>query len=153
MWNLTLTMWHMTHDTWYTTWDKWHVTHDFFKIMVSVLLSAHFKRFSFSCMPDFKNLILNDRWHTTWDKWHVTHDFFIYIFLDALASLVLMIKTDSLIDTQIGNWQSLGLLRSIRSHHLKWNITQNAISLKMECHSKWNVTQNGMSLKMECHSK
>ena len=37
--------------------------------------------------------------------------------------------------------------------HLKWNLTQNEMSLKMECHSKWGVTQNGMSLKMECHSK
>ena len=25
------------------------------------------------------------------------------------------------------------------------------MSLKMECHSKLNVTENGMSLKMECH--
>ena len=24
---------------------------------------------------------------------------------------------------------------------------------KMECPLKWNVAQNGMSLKMECHSK
>ena len=46
----------------------------------------------------------------------------------------------------------------------KWDVTQNGMSLKMECHSKvlslkmefhskWNVTKNGMSLKMECHSK
>ena len=46
-----------------------------------------------------------------------------------------------------------------------WNVTQNEMSLKMECHSKlnvtkmechskWNVTtQNGMSLKMEYHLK
>ena len=43
-------------------------------------------------------------------------------------------------------------------------VTQNRISLKMECHSKWNFTQNGRSLnwnitqnkillKIECHLK
>ena len=43
--------------------------------------------------------------------------------------------------------------------HLKWNVTQNEIPLKMECHSKWNVTlkwtvtQNRMSLKIKCHLK
>ena len=51
------------------------------------------------------------------------------------------------------------------------NVTQNGLSLKMECHSKlsvshnkrnfthigmsqkWNVTKNGMQLKLEYHSK
>ena len=28
---------------------------------------------------------------------------------------------------------------------LKLNVTQNRMSLKMDCHSKWNVTQSGMS--------
>ena len=28
--------------------------------------------------------------------------------------------------------------------HSKWSVTQNGMSLKIECHSKWNVTQNGM---------
>ena len=37
--------------------------------------------------------------------------------------------------------------------HSKWNVTQNGVSLKMECNSKLNVTQYGMSLKMECHLK
>ena len=58
--------------------------------------------------------------------------------------------------------------------HSKWNftekwmslkmVTQNGMSLKLECHSKYNVTlnkchskrnatQNVMSLKMECYSK
>ena len=54
--------------------------------------------------------------------------------------------------------------------HLKWIITQNGISLLMECHSKrmplkmdchsklnvapkLNITENVMSLKTECHSK
>ena len=36
--------------------------------------------------------------------------------------------------------------------HSKWNVTQNGMSLKIECHSKLKVTQNGMSLQMECHS-
>ena len=61
------------------------------------------------------------------------------VFLDALASLGLMIVPDSFTD---------------------WKLTVPQIpqipqisSLKMECHSKQNVTQNGMSLKMECHSK
>jgi hypothetical protein len=36
---------------------------------------------------------------------------------------------------------------------LKWNVTQNGMELKLECHLKWNVTKNGMSLKAECHSK
>ena len=56
----------------------------------------------------------------------------------------------------------------------KWNVTQNGMSLKMQCPSKWNiiqneislkmysnsngmsqkknVTQNGISIKMECHA-
>ena len=51
-------------------------------------------------------------------------------FLDALASLVLMIDTDTLTDSQIGN-------SILRSHS---NVTQSGMSLKMECHSKWNVT-------------
>ena len=48
--------------------------------------------------------------------------------------------------------------------HSQYNVTQNGMSkklechpngmsFKIECHSKWNVTQNIMSLKMECHSK
>ena len=36
-------------------------------------------------------------------------------------------------------------------YHSKWDDTQNAMSLKVECHSKFNVTQSGMSLKIECH--
>ena len=37
---------------------------------------------------------------------------------------------------------------------IRWSVvTQNGMSLKMECHSKCNVTQNGMSLKMNCHLK
>ena len=59
-------------------------------------------------------------------------------FLDALASLGLMIVTDKFID---------------------WKLTVPQIpqipqisSLKMECHSKRNVTESGMSLKMECPS-
>ena len=52
--------------------------------------------------------------------------------------------------------------------HLKWNVTQSGMSLKLKCHSnrmslkmegpsKWNVilklnvTQNGMPLKIERH--
>ena len=69
---------------------------------------------------------------------------FVCIFLDALASLGLMIEThwltDSLTDSEIGNWQSLRFLRSPRSHHSKGNVTQYGTSLKMECHSKWNVS-------------
>ena len=34
---------------------------------------------------------------------------------------------------------------------LNIDVTQNGMSLKMECHSKWNATQNGMPIKMECH--
>ena len=37
--------------------------------------------------------------------------------------------------------------------HLKWNVTQNGMSLKIEYHSKWNVTKKDISLIMECHSK
>ena len=36
-------------------------------------------------------------------------------------------------------------------YHSKWNVTQNEMSLKMECHSKLNISQNGVSLKMESH--
>ena len=35
--------------------------------------------------------------------------------------------------------------------HSKWKVTQNGMSLNMECH-KNNVIENGISLKMECHS-
>ena len=43
--------------------------------------------------------------------------------------------------------------------HLNWNVTQiwnvakNLMSFKIECHLKRNFTQNGVLLKMECHSK
>ena len=66
--------------------------------------------------------------------------------LDALVTLVLMIKT-----------YSLTLPYCVSSHHWDWYITQ---SLIMEPHSKWNVVhnsmimaQNEMSLIMECCSK
>ena len=41
--------------------------------------------------------------------------------------------------------------------YCKWTVPQipqipQISSLKMECHLKWNVTQNGMSLKMEYYS-
>ena len=68
------------------------------------------------------------------------------LFLYAVLSLSLMIVTDWLTKLPIGNWQSLRFLRSFRSPHSKWNVTQNGMSLKMECHSKWIVPQNGMSL-------
>ena len=29
--------------------------------------------------------------------------------------------------------------------HLKYIVTQNKMSLKVECHTNWNVTQIGMS--------
>ena len=76
------------------------------------------------------------------------HSHEIKLFLDALASLVLMIDTNRNIDSEIGDWRFY-----TTSGHSKWNVTQNGMSLKMECHSKWNVTQNGVSLKTECHSK
>ena len=34
----------------------------------------------------------------------------------------------------VGRWDT--------SQYSIWNVTQNGMSLKMECHSKWNVTQN-----------
>ena len=48
--------------------------------------------------------------------------------------------------------------------HLKWNVTQNGISLKMEsqqnemsikmeCHLKSNVTENGTMIKIQCNLK
>ena len=46
------------------------------------------------------------------------------VFLDALASLVLMIDTDWQTDTEIGNWQ----------FYTTSGLTQ--MSLKIECHSK-----------------
>ena len=75
-----------------------------------------------------------------------------------LASLVLMINTDTLTHSEIGNSQfyaTSGLIQmSLKMEcHSKWNDTQNGMKLKMECNSKWIVTQNGLSLKMECHSK
>ena len=37
--------------------------------------------------------------------------------------------------------------------HSKRNVSWSGMSLKIECPSIWNVTQNGIYLKMECHSK
>ena len=77
------------------------------------------------------------------------------IFLDVLASLGLMIITDKLIhrleiDSPSDSSDSSDLITQ-NGMSLKWNVTQNGKSLKMECHSKFNVTQNRVSLKMECH--
>ena len=69
-------------------------------------------------------------------------------FLDALASLVLMIVTDSLTGTQT-DWK-LTFLYHFSCHHWDWDTSQ---SLKIESHSKLIVTMNGMSLKRKCHSK
>ena len=33
--------------------------------------------------------------------------------------------------------------------HLKWNVTQIGMSLKLKNHLNWNVTQTGMSIKLE----
>ena len=71
---------------------------------------------------------------------------FVMTFLDALASLDLMIVPDSQI-------YRLEIDSPSDSSDPSDLITQNGMSLKTECHSKWNVTQNGMSFKMECHSK
>ena len=51
-------------------------------------------------------------------------------FLDALASLVLMIVTHGLAD-----WKLI-FLYHLSSHHWDWDTSQ---SLKMEYHSKWNI--------------
>ena len=90
---------------------------------------------------------------------------FIYLYIFRCASISRSDDcdwlNDWLIDLPIGNWESL---RSLRTCHSKWNVTQNKMSLKtkchsngmslnMECHSKWNVTLNGMPLKVECHSR
>ena len=73
----------------------------------------------------------------------ILHAIFLdFRILDALASLVLMIVTHSLAD-----WK-LMFLYHLSSHH--WDCDSRQ-SIKMECHSKRNVTQNGLSLKMECH--
>ena len=32
------------------------------------------------------------------------------------------------------------------------NVTKIVMSLKLECHTNWNVTQISVSLKNECHS-
>ena len=85
-------------------------------------------------------------------------------FLDALASLGLMIETDSLTDSLthwLRDWKltvpQIPKIPQISSLKMecpsKWKVTQNGMSLKFECHSKWNVTENGMSLKIEYHSK
>ena len=78
-------------------------------------------------------------------------------FLDALASLVLMIDNDGFAD-----WNLMVLYLIIEIETPYQSVNQNRMSLKMECHSKfnvtqnemslkWNVTQNGMSLKIKCH--
>ena len=86
-------------------------------------------------------------------------------FLDALASLVMMINNDWQTEW-LGHWK-LRVLFYLRSHanvtqngmslkmefHSKWKSTQNIMSLKMEYHLECNLTQKGQSLKIECHSK
>ena len=72
-------------------------------------------------------------------------------FLDALATLGLMIVTHWLTD-QMEIYYSIPPQVSPLKLRLQ-PVTQNGMSFKMECHSKWNNTQNGMSLIMECHSK
>ena len=78
------------------------------------------------------------------------HSHEIKLFLDALASLVLMIDTNRNIDSEIGDLRFyIYYLRSLKMEcHSKWNVTQNGMSFKMECHSERNITQNGISLKM-----
>ena len=77
------------------------------------------------------------------------------IFLDGLASLVLMIETDSLTHSLTYRMEIDGTIppqfSSLRLKHQP--VTQNGMSLKMECYSKWNVIKNGISLKMEYHLK
>ena len=82
------------------------------------------------------------------------------VFLDALASLVLIIDTDQLTN-KLADWKltvpqitHIPQISSLKMEcHSKWNVTKNGMSLKKECHSKWNVTKNGISLKIECHPK
>ena len=79
-------------------------------------------------------------------------------FLDALASLGLMIDPDKLInrleiDSPVLPQVTQNGMSLKMECHSEWNVTQNEMSLKMECHSKWIGTQNGMSIKMECHLK
>ena len=76
------------------------------------------------------------------------------LFLDALASLNLLIAhslTHSLTQRMEIDSPIPPQFSSLRLRHQ--SVTQNGMSLKMECRSQWNLTQNGMSLKMECHSK
>ena len=58
---------------------------------------------------------------------------YLYTFLDALASLGLMIETDSLTDSLTRRLEIDSPSDSSDSSDL---ITQNGMSLKMECHSK-----------------
>ena len=72
----------MTHDTWHMTPDMWHLTADtWYKTLFSlslfvllctflllVLLPAHIKRFSVSCMRDFLNAHLKDKVSATQQK-------------------------------------------------------------------------------------
>ena len=37
--------------------------------------------------------------------------------------------------------------------HSKWNVTQNRMSLKIECHLKLNITQNWNITQNEMQSK
>ena len=74
----------------------------------------------------------------------------IFGFLDALAYIALMIKTDWLTDWFTYRLEVDSPADSSDPSDL---ITQNGMSLKIECHSKLNFTQNEMSLKMGCHKK
>ena len=75
-----------------------------------------------------------------------------------LASLDLMIKTDSLTRrVEIDSPSDLNTQNGINVTHngmlLKWDITNNGMSIKMECHFKWNATFSGISHKIECRKK
>ena len=77
------------------------------------------------------------------------------MFLDALASLGLMIIPDSQDRMEIG-CPILPEVLPLKLRHqtvTQNSVTQYGMSLKMECQSKWNFTQNGMTIKMEFHSK
>ena len=72
-------------------------------------------------------------------------------FLNALASLVLMFETHSQTYQMKIDGPIPPQFSSLKLRHQ--HVTQNGMSLKMECQSKWNVTQNVMSLRIEYQSK
>ena len=92
------------------------------------------------------------KWNTAWLIKMLDFDFYPIIYHPTqngmLLKMILLLKMESHL-----KWNVTQNGISLKSEfHLKWNVTHNGMLLKMKYHSNWNVTQIGMSFKFKCHS-